>query len=599
MAGGLCIGVALVLVSCATGPATTTSPSQTTTTSPVTTTSPPITTAGAQAPQYGGTFVKAYGSDPNGFDEVIGFAAQPTSTIHLTNESLLTGDWAKGPAGTDDTDWAIGGLNRQAFKTGQIAESWEFPELGTTVYHIRHGIHWWLNPKSDASKLVNGRELTADDVVFTLNMYITQPRAYLHNQPGLSSANITALDKYTVQIKVEPEYQAASFMRFGDFADIVPPEVVQKYGDMSDWHQAEGTGPYMLTDYVAGSSITMARNSNYWDKDPVGPGKGNQLPYLDGVTYLIIPDSSTQQAAFRTGKIDLFQTDWETAPLLLKANPGLLSGTNIFDGGFNTAMNTKNAPFNDVRVRQALMMAIDWPDLVNGLFGGNAEINVWPVTYNKQYANLYLSLDDPECPADVKQLYEYHPDLAKQLLTEAGYPNGFKTTVICSSSTIGAPNNVDYYSAIKEMWAKVGVDLTIDPKDPGVLSTINQGLKFDQMCWASMGGLGTAFVGTNYYGPGFANASQVSDPYVTQQVQLMIKTVAEQGEDAADPIHKEFMKYVLAQAYQIPFPKAPGWRLWWPWLKNYANEFSVGYWDEGNYAKWLWIDQNQKKSMGY
>jgi peptide/nickel transport system substrate-binding protein len=339
----------------------------------------------------------------------------------------------------------------------------------------------------------------------------------------------------------------------------------------------------------------MTRNPKYWGTDPVGPGKGNQLPYLDEVRYLIIPDQSTSEAAFRTGKIDMYGTDWETAPRLMAENSELKSGTNIFDGGFNTHFNTKNPLYADKRVRRAMMMAVDYKSLVDGLFGGEAEINVWPVTFNKAYEGIYLSLE--EAPDSVRELYTYNPEKAKALLTEAGYPNGFKTTVVCSAATAGNPNQIDYYSVLKEMWSKVGIDLTLDPKEPAVLSSITQGLSWTELAHSSMGGLGTAFVGTNYSGPGFANASRINDPFVEAEILKMVNAVATQGPLAADPIHKELMKYVLDQAWVIPFPKAPGYRLWWPWLKNYRNEFSVGYWNEGNWAKWVWIDQDLKEQM--
>jgi len=77
----------------------------------------------------------------------------------------------------------------------------------------------------------------------------------------------------------------------------------------------------------------------------------------------------------------------------------------------------------------------------------------------------------------------------------------------------------------------------------------------------------------------------------------MITTVANEGQGSADKIHRELMKYVLDQAWAVPYPKAPGYRLWWPWVKNYHNEFSVGYWDEGNWSKWTWIDQDLKEKM--
>jgi peptide/nickel transport system substrate-binding protein len=533
--------------------------------------------------------------DVVGFDEVIGFHANPTVPLHLINEELWTGDWAKGPAGTSATAWDIGGLDLWDQKTGSIAESWDFPEPGTSIWHIRHGIHYWLNTKSEASRLVAGRELTADDVVFTLKMLTSNARAYLFNQPGLKNADITALDKWTVQCKVQPLYHMNAIMRFGDFASIVPPEVVQRYGDMSNWTTAQGTGPFMLTDYVTSSAVTLTKNPNYWDKDPVGPGKGNQLPYLNGVKMLIIPDASSMESAFRTGKIDQFGTDWETAPRLLAENPKLLYGTNIFDGGFNTHFYVGNPIFSDIRVRRAMMMAVDWGSLVNDLFGGKAEINVWPVTYNKAYEKVYLSLDATDCPDSVKELYKLDIDKAKALLTEAGYPNGFKTTVICATAAS------DYYSVIKDMWSKVNIDLTIDLREPAVHTGIWRSMNWTELCNSSMGGLGTAFVGGNIYGVGnSANGGRVNDKHVEEQVFKMIDIISKQGPAGiieASGVHRELMKYVLDQAWVIPTPKAPGYRLWWPWVKNYRNEFAVGYWNEGNWSKWTWLDLNLKEQM--
>jgi peptide/nickel transport system substrate-binding protein len=601
------LGCVLILVlvlaaSCSPSTATTTPsptsktplPTSTATRTAPATTGPATGSPASDVPKYGGTLVKGYTTDVVGFDEVIGFHANPTVPMHLTNEELWGGDWAKGPAGTGQAEYDIGGADRWDLKAGVIAESWEFPQPGTSVWHIRHGIHWWLNQNSEASRLVSGRELTADDVVATLNMYIKTPRAYLASQPGLKDAVITSPEPWTVKITIDPLYAANAIMRFGDFASIVPPEVVKKYGDMSDWRTAEGTGPYMLTDYVSGSSVTLKRNPTYWDKDPVGPGKGNQLPYLDEVRFLIIPDASSMEAAFRTAKIDQTGADWETGPRLLKENSKLLSGKNTFDGGFNTHFNVEGNPlFKDIRVRRAMMMAVNWQSLVKDLFGGDAQINVWPVTYNKQYASLYLSLDDPDCPASVKELYKFDLEKAKSLMKEAGYPNGFKTTVICSNGT----TVVDYYSVIKGMWSKLGIDLTIDARESAVHTSVWRGQQWTDLCYSSMGGLGTAFTGGNIYGDQSSNGSRVHDKVVESAVKQMITAVSTQGQGAADKIHRELMKYVLDQAWAVPYPKAPGYRLWWPWVKNYHNEFSIGYWNEGNWTKWTWIDQDIKAKM--
>ena len=94
---------------------------------------------------------------------------------------------------------------------------------------------------------------------------------------------------------------------------------MDKYGDMTNWKNSEGTGPFILKDYVAGSQVIMVRNPNYWMTDPIGSGKGNQLPYLDSVRCLILPDASTRQAAMRTSKIDVLSGQlWEDAGNLIR-----------------------------------------------------------------------------------------------------------------------------------------------------------------------------------------------------------------------------------------------------------------------------------------
>jgi peptide/nickel transport system substrate-binding protein len=113
------------------------------------------------------------------------------------------------------------------------------------------------------------------------------------------------------------------FITMSDFGIFhYPPETVAKYGDMKDWQNAVGTGPFMLTDYVSGSSITFARNPDYWMKDPLHPQ--NQLPYVDGVKLLIIPDTSTALSALRTGKLDVMEAVvWDDTVSLKKTSPDL------------------------------------------------------------------------------------------------------------------------------------------------------------------------------------------------------------------------------------------------------------------------------------
>src|SRR3990170_4828249 len=293
--------MALSLVIAACGPAATpttptapSTPTEPTPTAPTTpTTEKPQQEAvkpAADTPKYGGTVRLALTADMTNFDDVVTVGFGHGLTNSLTNENMWTGDWTKGPAGgygTKQTDW-IGIYDVFDNHVGLAAESWKWTldaaaDKGTLVYQVRKGVRYGLNSKSEASKLANGREMTADDIVFSFKQLITDTRAYMYRAyPDLRDAQITKTGPWEVTVKTSTAAaMITAVAKFGSYVRIVPPEVVAKYGDMSKWYNAVGTGPFLLTDYVPGSQALLPRNPNYWKKNPVGPGTGDQVPYID------------------------------------------------------------------------------------------------------------------------------------------------------------------------------------------------------------------------------------------------------------------------------------------------------------------------------
>jgi peptide/nickel transport system substrate-binding protein len=440
--------------------------------------------------------------------------------------------------------------------------------------------------------------MTADDVAFSLQQVVTVPTAFLYKAfPEMRSANVTKTGPWEVTIKLPLTGLVTAITHFGSYARTVPPEVVKKYGNMANWKNSVGTGQFILSDYVAGSQAVMVRNPNYWGKDPVGPGKGNQVPYIDGLQFIIIPDLSTRQAALRTGKIDQSSPyNFEEAENMRKTAPKLKEAEGALGGpAIYVYMNTQRAPFNNLKVRRAMLMSVDLEMIKNTLNRGLGQVLTWPAEVWPGYEDLYLGLDDPEMPASVKELYTYNPTKAKQLLTEAGYPNGFKTSVL-----IAAPE-VDYFSIIKDMWAKVGIDMALDVKDTGTRLTVYNSGNYDLT--GAAGGKGpisvfysmvTMNAGTSAGGSG----SQIVDPIIRATSEKMRLMYISDYKGAMKEF-KNLMKYVLDQAYVVSRPIYPQTTFWWPWLKNYSGEQMVGYWHGANWSTWVWIDQDLKKSMGY
>jgi peptide/nickel transport system substrate-binding protein len=543
-------------------------------------------------------------SNPSTFDDASqgGPGGVPNS---LFAQELWAGDWAKGiggGSGEKKTDWGTLGTDVFAFKTGLLAESWAVnvdseQKQATVVYQLRPGVRFGTNPQSDGSRLVNGREVTADDVVAAMKQATTDPKAYIYrSNPELRNLDFGKTGSSEITVRVPIQNLVTALSRMGDSLRIYPTETRDR---MVDWKYAVGTGPFMLTDYVSSSSMTFEKNRTYWMRNPVGTGKGDQLPYVDGVQFFIIPDASTQLAAARTGKIDEIDTlNWEDAAQLKKQSPEMRSSTNggyIGPGGFAMFMRTDRAPYNDIRVRRALMMATDFNSIKQNYNGGNGIIIGFPYQYYPEYAGLYAGIDDPALPASVKEQFVYSPEKAKQLLAEAGFPNGLKTSVLCNTT------QADYYSVIADMWAKVGVTLTINPVDSVQLTNLVNGQAYNDFT----GGVGLAPTPIYYSGNGIngvpsalTNMSFVDDAKVKAWLPE-IRTLAGTDPDKAMALAKEMAIYALEQAWAIQVPVYRTSTFWWPWLKNYSGEISVGYFNNAGWSQFVWLDLDLKKSMGY
>ena len=254
-----------------------------------------------EKPKYGGTYNRNL-AQTGIWDPRLQRASDQSYVI--AQERLLVGDYARGPLGTGEVNFDIYEYLSMAFFRGSLAESWELPDDETVIYHIRRGVRWALDGR-EASKLVNGREVTADDVVFSFKwlVFADRPSVTAGYFAGAKLREISAPDKYTVVIKGPKQDLAQALGYISDVIVIVPREVIEKYGTFARWDQIVGTGPFMIKDHVPGSVTSWVKNTSYWGTDPI-LGKDYPLPYVDVIRDINIPDASTRQAALRTGKLD-------------------------------------------------------------------------------------------------------------------------------------------------------------------------------------------------------------------------------------------------------------------------------------------------------
>jgi peptide/nickel transport system substrate-binding protein len=610
-----CLVVAsLVLASCNKTTTSTSTPTQTTTTKTNTTTTanttaPTTTTATTTTavtgnwwdslgtPQYGGAMILAINTDIASFDPQLG--TNPVQIYDEYLEQLFTTDWTKNPA---VFPYQLGfWSNDQA--AGWLAKSWEFTSLGTIVIHLRHGIHWQnIAP-------ANGRELVASDVVFHFDRMLglgdgyTAPAPYLGtNSAWAPLTSVTATDNYTVVMQwntPNPEVATENLEAPGGQVSIENPEAVQKWGNLNDWHHAIGTGPFILTDFIGGSSATLVKNPDYWGYDERYPQ--NRLPYVDKVTYLIIPDPATALSAFRTGKIDDFESaSYQQAQAIHKTNPEIMQIPFPQANAVSLNIRVGNAPFTDLRVRQALQMAIDLPTIAKTYYNSTAD--PFPSTLTSNYLTGW-GFPYSQWPQDLKDQYAYNPTGAKKLLADAGFPNGFNTDIVVVNTA-----DMDLLQIVKSYYTAIGVNMDIRVMDSsswnGFVLTNHKQDALDAR-QPQAGSLGLAYYPLKQiikfaYG-NTSNTGLVNDPVFNA---FTPSANAATSTDELKTIMTAANKYVAEQHFSISLLQPMQWDLTQPWLKGYNGQYaaisaSSGPMLAGFYQARFWIDQKLKSSMGH
>nr|WP_249792652.1 ABC transporter substrate-binding protein [Bradyrhizobium sp. BRP22] len=466
---------------------------------------------------------------------------------------------------------------------GELAESWEWKENPLRVeVKLRKGV---MFPEKQG--VMASREFVADDVVQSYYRLDKSPKKvptyFDHVQ------KVEAADPHTVVFTFN-SYHAEWDYRFGwgYYSGIVPKEVVD--AGAGNWKNANGTGPFMLTDYVQGSAVTFSKNPVYWDKEKIG-GQEYKLPFVDKIVYRTIKDEATFLTALRTAKLDLLEAiRWSAVDELKKSAPQLQWSRSLGTGGTFLAMRVDTKPFDDIRVRRALNMAVNKKEIVASYYNGDAELFAYPM--HPDYIGYYEPLES--MPDSVKELFTYNPDKAKALLKEAGYPNGFSFKVqVCSCS----PDHMDLLPLVAAYLEKVGVKLEIQPMEYGAfLSAMTT--KTNAAGYFMLNGHTnpTTSIRKSFVTKQTWNPSQYSDPEFDKKMNAVY---LERDESKRQEMIKALTREIVDKAPYIWLPVGYFYTAWWPWVKNYGGELRVGSERPGPIHARLWIDQDLKKKLGY
>jgi len=550
----------------------------------------PATGKMVEKPRQGGVLNRYMIGDPPSFDP---YEVSKTGWTAIAPylERLAIGDWS---VPRDKVNlFVYSPAFPSEYVSGQLAESWELPDSLTIIFHIRKGVYWHDKPP------VNGREFVADDVVYSMGRQFglgiagfEEGSPYLE-YAGINSSveSVEATDKYTVVIKLHTPCPPL----FSDLTScaqwcMIPHEVIETYGDMRDWRYAVGTGPFIVEDYVSASNITYSRNPNYYLYDEKWPDLKLKLPYIDGIKLFIIPDPSTHLAAVRSGKIDIIPLDWETKEQIEQTNPEML-WVRYWGSGKGLRLRNDLEPFTDIRVRKALQMAINLPEIAETYYGGTNSYTYPSVMGPGVPEPVFIPHE--EMPEVVKEAMSYNPEKARQLLTEAGYPNGFMTSVDTRGS-----DGVDLLELVAFYLDDIGVNLQIRNNEYATGNAIWYGRKYESAWYAySQFELGTPTLSHYYKDVGW-NFANVDDPKYNAMFEEM--QAIEPFTNDWYQIQRDMNLYGTQQFWCLGLPAEARFVGWQPWVKGFQGESSLSRYELGGCVNArIWIDQDLKKEMGH
>ena len=333
-----------------------------------------------------------------------------------------------------------------------LATKWELQDAGRTVaLTLRPGV-----------KFADGTALTPDDVKWSLDRARNPKNGPWTDLVG-SIDSIEVAGPLSIKLKLKhPDPTILPALATFNTA-ILPSKLFEAAPGATDEEKAKaygekpiGTGPFVMTEWKRGVSMTLVRNKNYWKK----AADGQPLPYLDEIEFQIIPDDSTRLLKLKAGelggtefvpytRVKELQADkslrMELWPSTRVAYLTVNCHEKLPDGSAN--------PLFHVKVRQALNYAVNKPALIAVVTNG---LGVPMTSFMSRTTPLYHK----------QNLYQYDMAKAKKLMAEAGFSKGFE---ISSLTVAGNQDNLNILTTLQQMWAPLGVKLKIEPVDNATL----------------------------------------------------------------------------------------------------------------------------------
>jgi len=487
--------------------------------------------AATAAPVKGGTLVATYQGEPQGLDPAIDWEGQGWAIEHCLFDNFIKYASAPGKAGTE----MLPDLATEVPSTtnGGITDGGR-----TYTFHLKKGIKF--APPVD-------REVTSADFKYSFERMMADPKApatgFYTGVVGAQAfmagkareiAGYTTPDPYTVVIHLAKPDMAFMGAMAMSFTDVVSKEWVQKWGRQINRHPL-GTGPFVFDHWTAGQEIVVKRNPNYYAPDTV---------YLDGIDFQFSLNPSTALLKLQRGDVNVLGDYIPPAEYVRVKNDPSTKGLVVEEPVIAIDylfLNRTVKPFDNLKVRQAISMAVDRTRIIK-LLSGAAD----PLT------QLYPAGLPGHQDGAAGQAYAFDPAKAKQLLADAGFPNGFHTTI---------------YSHNVDPWPKVLQSIQQDLKGIGITADLK--ILDRATYWTLIGKAGQCGAGLNDWWMDFPDPSDFIIPLYSKstaidegtnpsfwwspQTETMIAQ-AQANTDAQARIQQfaEIQKTIMADAPSVP-----------------------------------------------
>lgn len=316
----------------------------------------------------------------------------------------------------------------------RLAESWEFKEDGLgLVLKLREDVTY-----------SNGTKFNAEAAAKVMNYYISDECNHFSKAADLALiTGIDVVDEYTIQVNTsEPDAGLLTEIAGGSFM-LCAPENIDN-GDFAT--NPIGTGPFVLAEYAEGDHITLKARTDYYRMGE----DGKPLPYLDEIYYKILPDDAAKVANLQSGDVDGIDLQSSAnSTLTCMSMSDMVTYQPNYNINFWAGFNYGDPALSKLEVRQAIAYAIDRQEIVDVVFEGLATTTP------------FFSRADQGWYDDYAGINEYNPEKAKELLAEAGYPDGITITVSCISRE---PDNT-IMQLMQSQMSAAGIELILEPME--------------------------------------------------------------------------------------------------------------------------------------